>query len=85
MIDALVAEDHLPREHAQQVARQERRDQEQQEHVLALRPRQREVVRERVGERATISTETISDIFTDFQNSLQVDGVVHELAPGRRA
>ena len=48
---ALVAEDHLPGEHAQQVARQERRDQQQQQDVLPLRPGEREVVRERVGER----------------------------------
>ena len=47
---ALVAEDHLPGEHAQQVARQERRDEEEQEDVLPLRSREREVVRERVGE-----------------------------------
>ena len=50
LITPLIAEDHLPGEHAQQVARQERRDQQQQEDVLPLRAREREVVRERIGE-----------------------------------
>ena len=47
---ALVAEDHLPGEHPQQVARQKRSDQDEQEDVLALGPGERQVVRERVRE-----------------------------------
>ena len=48
---ALVAEEHLPGEYAQEVAREERRDEEEQEDVLPLRSRQGEVVRERIRER----------------------------------
>ena len=48
---AVVAEDHLPGEHPQQVAGQERRDQQEQEDVLALRPGEREEVRQRIRER----------------------------------
>ena len=80
--DALVAEDHLPGEHAQQVARQERRDQEQQQDVLPLRPGEREVVRERIGEH--------DDDRRDDQRHLhrlpeepEVDRAVEEVVPGR--
>ena len=49
--DAVVAEDHLPREHAKQVAGQERRDQDEQQDVLPLRPGERQVVRDGIRKR----------------------------------
>src|SRR5207247_558194 len=46
--NALAAENHLPGEHPQEIARQKRCDQQEQENVLPLCPRQRQVIRERV-------------------------------------
>ena len=46
---SLAAQDHLPGEDAQEVAREERYDQDEQEDVLPSRPAQGEVVGEGVG------------------------------------
>ena len=50
LITPRVAEDDLPCEHAQEVAREERRDDEQQQDVLALPHAHRQEVPGRVGE-----------------------------------
>ena len=79
--DALVAEDDLPGEDTQEVAREERCDQEQEKHVLPLRPGQRQIVRQRVCED--------DDDRRDDQRHLhrlpeepEVDGAVQEVVPG---
>ena len=67
--DAVAAEDHLPGEHAQQVAREEGGDEQEEQDVLPLRPRAARGSTRADRRAATTTTETISDIFTDFQNS----------------
>ena len=77
----LVSEDHLPGKHPQQVARQERRDQQQEEDVLALRAGQRQVVRERIGEQHDDRRDRQRQLHR-LPEQLEVDRAVQEVVPG---